>query len=63
MMPQMNGVELAQAIKSHPRLRGVPIVLMSAAGQPSGMYSADGFIHKPFDLEKLATLIQSYIVS
>jgi len=63
MMPRMSGVELAQAIKSHPRLQGVPIVLMSAAGRPSGTQIADGFIHKPFDLDKLATLIENYIVS
>jgi CheY-like chemotaxis protein len=63
MMPRMNGVELAQAIKLHPRLQGVPIVLMSAAGRPIGMHTADGFIHKPFDLEKLVTLIENYIVS
>jgi hypothetical protein len=36
---------------------------MSAAGRPSGTQIADGFIHKPFDLDKLATLIENYIVS
>jgi CheY-like chemotaxis protein len=61
MMPRMNGVELARAIKAHPRLQGVPIVLMSAAGRPSGTHTADGFINKPFDLDTLANLIEHYV--
>jgi CheY-like chemotaxis protein len=60
MMPRMNGFELAQAVKADPRLCGVPIVLMSAAGRPLGKHTADSFIHKPFDMDKLASLIEQY---
>jgi CheY-like chemotaxis protein len=61
MMPRMNGVELAHSVKCDPRLRDVPVILMSAAGGPSVGHLADGFIHKPFDLEMLADLIERYV--
>lgn len=61
MMPQMNGIELANAVKREPRLRNVPIILMSAAGRPAATNVADGFIHKPFDLDLLLNLIERYI--
>ncbi len=61
MMPQMNGIELATAVKRDPRLKDVPIILMSAAGRPPGANLADGFIHKPFDLDLLLDLIERYI--
>jgi CheY-like chemotaxis protein len=61
MMPRMNGVELARTVKCDPRLRDVPIILMSAAGRPAGTNIADGFIHKPFDLDMLAGLIERYV--
>ena len=61
MMPQMNGIELATAVKRDPRLKNVPIILMSAAGRPLGANLADGFIHKPFDLDLLLDLIERYI--
>jgi CheY-like chemotaxis protein len=60
MMPQMNGVALAQAVKQHPRLQGVPIVLMSAATRPPTDGIADHFIHKPFDLDHIERIIQRY---
>lgn len=60
MMPQMDGIALAKAIKSDPRWRDVPIVLMSAASRPPADGVADHFIHKPFDLDRIETLIEQY---
>ena len=61
MMPRMNGVELANAVKGDPRLHNVPVILMSAAGRPVDTNVADGFIHKPFDLDLLIDLIERYV--
>ena len=61
MMPQMNGIELANAVKREPRLKNVPIILMSAAGRPVATNVADGFIHKPFDLDLLLDVIERFI--
>lgn len=60
MMPQMDGVALAHAIKTDPRSCDVPIVLMSAASRPPQNGVADHFIHKPFDLERIEGLIEQY---
>ncbi|HEU4325765.1 MAG TPA: response regulator [Roseiflexaceae bacterium] len=61
MMPRMNGVEFARAIKSDPRFQHVPIVLMSAAGPPHHDHLAEQFIHKPFDVDYLSALIERYV--
>lgn len=61
MMPRMNGLELATAVKHNPRLHDVPVVLMSAAGKPPDVSIADEFIHKPFDMDELAGLIERYM--
>lgn len=61
MMPRMNGLELASAVKQHPALKQVPVILMSAAGKPSDPSIADGFIHKPFDMDMLVELIEGYM--
>jgi len=60
MMPQMNGIALARAIRADPRLHDLPIVLMSAAGRAPQDNPADHFIQKPFDLELIAQLIAQY---
>jgi CheY-like chemotaxis protein len=60
MMPQMNGVALARAVKTDPRFQSVPIVLMSAATRPNAEGLADHFIHKPFDLDHIERLIEQY---
>jgi CheY-like chemotaxis protein len=60
MMPHMNGIALARAIRADPLLRDVPIILMSAAGRAPQDALADHFIHKPFDLERIEQLVEQY---
>ena len=61
MMPRMNGIALAEALKKDPRLRSIPIILMSAARRPAGSQVAEYFLAKPFDLNVLAGLIERSI--
>jgi CheY-like chemotaxis protein len=61
MMPQMNGVELAQQVKKNPQYQKIPIILMSAAGEPKNSLNADHFINKPFNIDDLARLIEHCI--
>jgi CheY-like chemotaxis protein len=63
MMPRMNGVDFARAVKSDPELRTVPIILMSAASRPKDVILAEHFVHKPCDLDLLATLIEQYVAT
>ena len=61
MMPRMSGVALAETIKHDPQLCDIPIILMSAAGRPSGSRVANHFLAKPFELDVLAELIERYV--
>jgi len=61
MMPQMDGKALIQALKNDPQFAHIPIIMTSAAGQPKGELLADLFVHKPFDLDDLATIIERYV--
>ena len=61
MMPRLNGIALAETLKSDPQLCDIPIILMSAAGRPFGSRVANHFVAKPFDLDALARLIERYV--
>lgn len=63
MMPQMGGAELVRAIRADVRLRAVPVILMSAAGRLRDSHLADGFLHKPFDLDTLAEMVARFVRS
>jgi CheY-like chemotaxis protein len=55
MMPVMDGVAFAQALRLRPAVRDVPIVVISADGNPQRAASvgASGYLAKPFDIEAL----------
>jgi CheY-like chemotaxis protein len=61
MMPRMSGVTLMQEIRGDPRLRDVPVILMSAGGRPRDIGGADYFLSKPFDLDELSVLIERHV--
>ncbi len=60
MMPQMGGVELAHAVKESKALHNIPIVLMTAGRSVEEDRIADWYVHKPFDLDVIESLIQTY---
>ena len=59
MMPVMDGVAFAQALRLRPELRDVPIVVISADGNPQRAASvgAIGYLAKPFDIEALLSQV------
>jgi len=68
MMPKKNGFEVCQFVKSHPHLRDIYVILLTAKGQESdkekGLAAgADDYITKPFSpsklLEKLDQILKS----
>ncbi|GAC1384195.1 MAG: hypothetical protein NVSMB42_01820 [Herpetosiphon sp.] len=61
MMPQMNGLALAEAVRANPRFKKVPLVLMSAAISPSVKSIADQFVAKPFNIDHVESLILQYV--
>ena len=62
-MPVMNGREALQVIRSHPKLKRLPVVLFTTSNNPSDIAFAESmdaaFVTKPIDfsdLENIATM-------
>ena len=54
MMPKMNGLEVAAALKDDEELASIPVLLLSAKAQESDVQAgigsgADGYMTKPFE--------------
>ena len=62
-MPGMNGRELRRELLADPRLREIPVVVLSAADElreEAASLGAVGYAGKPIDLTALAALIEKY---
>ena len=61
MMPIMDGWTFLRARQGDPTLAGVPVVVLSAAGerglQQAKELGADAYLAKPFDLDALLLLV------
>ena len=60
----VNGGELCMQIKSHPRLKDVPVIIYSAYINDNSellAYGCDAIINKPFDLSELVEKVNSLI--
>ena len=67
VMPVMNGLDATRRLRQEPRVRGVPIIAISASASQSDRdrslaAGADAFVHKPIDfselLRQVAALLQ-----
>ncbi|GAC1337434.1 MAG: hypothetical protein NVSMB23_03890 [Myxococcales bacterium] len=65
MLPHVHGFEICSRIKSNPKLRGVPVIMMSAvyrgwrfAQDARDAYGADDYVEKPFHLADLLQRIE-----
>jgi signal transduction histidine kinase len=68
LMPEMDGYQLCQAIKSDPELAKVPVILVTTLADPQdvirGLESrADNFIIKPYDEHYLFSRIQFVLLN
>jgi PAS domain S-box-containing protein len=66
MMPNLDGFGLLHELRSHPKTRTIPIILLSArAGEESrveGMeHGADDYLIKPFSARELLARVQTHI--
>ena len=62
MMPGVDGREAYQILRSRTDLPNLPVVMMSAAVQPSKLDpSISAFLRKPFDLTELLELVARLI--
>lgn len=65
-MPEMNGLELAQRLRSDPLTAGIPILMLSALAESRDVlagYSngADEYVTKPIALEVLIAKVSSLL--
>jgi len=63
MLPKMNGFEICRMVKFDDRLKGLPIIILSALDKEEDKKKAldsgaDAYFLKPFDLEGLLTKIK-----
>ena len=63
MMPEMDGIELLEAIREDYELEKIPVIMLTAKATIGDIEDAfdakaDGYITKPFDPEKLGDMIK-----
>jgi signal transduction histidine kinase len=68
MMPSMNGFQVCQKIKSDPKYRAIPIILVTAMGRVEDKVAgldagADDFVNKPFEESELQARVRSSLRS
>jgi CheY-like chemotaxis protein len=63
-MPEVSGIELLDFIRSKPRLKDMPVVMISAETSPTAVenahrHGADGYLFKPITLGEMQAGIDS----
>jgi CheY-like chemotaxis protein len=66
MMPGLDGFQVTRQLKADPSTADIPIVAVSALARPDDREAAlaagcDNFVRKPFELDELEALINSYL--
>ncbi len=62
----MDGEKIAKKIKRNPSTAKIPLLILSANPETEKIAKttgADGFLQKPFDMEKLIATVSRYIAS
>jgi CheY-like chemotaxis protein len=59
MMPVMTGWEFRARQKSDPRLKPLPVVVMTASGLVADI-DANAIVYKPIDFDKLMTVVKQH---
>src|SRR5262249_20223097 len=68
IMPEMDGYQLCQQIKSDPKLRNTPVILVTTLSDPQDVIrglecQADNFIIKPYEERYLLSRIQFVLLN
>jgi chemosensory pili system protein ChpA (sensor histidine kinase/response regulator) len=65
-MPRMDGFELTRTLRADPRLRGIPVIMITSRSadkhrQYAQELGVDHYLGKPYDEEQLLALVAGYI--
>lgn len=60
-LPGIDGIALTKQLKHDDRYCSMPVLLISAYGEP-GTHQADAFLPKPFDADELIRAVQTLLV-
>ena len=61
MMPVMNGWEFLNERSTRPKLKDIPVIIVSAAGDKAKTAVCDAFIKKPVELDVLFDTIKKFV--
>ena len=66
MLPDMSGIELLRRMRREPRLREIPVIMLTARGEEAdrvrGLESgADDYVVKPFSIRELKARINTHL--
>ncbi len=63
-IPEIGGVAATKLLKGHSEFRSIPVILVSANSEVEELAKnalADGFLGKPFDLDRLEKLVEEFL--
>ena len=65
MMPVLDGITVCKMVKRDPQTRDVPVIIMSASEslRDRGSECADGVLSKPFDIDRLLTMVDRLVTA
>jgi len=63
-LPKVNGIEVLKQVKSHPRTKAIPIVIMTSSKEERDLVAsyelgANSYIQKPVDFEQFREKVKS----
>jgi len=66
MLSKINGYQVSRLLKADEAYKHIPIVMLTARAQKTDIKlgeetGADEYIIKPFDMDKLTSLVNSYL--
>ncbi len=66
MMPQMNGLEVLEALQDDAVLRRIPFIFLSASAEPEKLeealrLGASGYVTKPFNFARLQAILKQHL--
>ena len=68
MMPRINGFQVLAALQADPRLKNVPVIMISASAEPERLAQATAlgacaYVTKPFQLAQLRALLDRHLAA